>query len=100
MPRILLAEDNETNRDMLSRRLTRRGFGIKRYSGETLREPVAVIASPVAANVSPGAGPVAAIVSRKGPPFASPDGVIAESVRTCTLTAGRSMKDRFGGGFG
>jgi hypothetical protein len=27
-------------------------------------------------------------------------GVIAESARTCTLTAGRLMKDRFGGGFG
>lgn len=28
MARILLIEDNETNRDMLSRRLTRRGFDI------------------------------------------------------------------------
>ena len=27
-------------------------------------------------------------------------GVIAESARTCTLTTGRLMKDRFGGGFG
>ena len=26
MPKLLLVEDNETNRDMLSRRLTRRGF--------------------------------------------------------------------------
>lgn len=28
MPRVLLVEDNEMNRDMLSRRLTRRGFDI------------------------------------------------------------------------
>ncbi len=28
MPRILLVEDNELNRDMLSRRLTRRGYEI------------------------------------------------------------------------
>ncbi|MDH3732487.1 MAG: response regulator [Gemmatimonadota bacterium] len=28
MPRILLVEDNEMNRDMLSRRLTRRGFEV------------------------------------------------------------------------
>src|SRR5438105_11429827 len=28
MPRILLVEDNETNRDMLSRRLRRRGFDV------------------------------------------------------------------------
>ena len=28
MPRILLVEDNEMNRDMLSRRLTKRGFEI------------------------------------------------------------------------
>ena len=28
MPRILLVEDNEMNRDMLSRRLTRRGFDV------------------------------------------------------------------------
>lgn len=28
MPKILLVEDNEMNRDMLSRRLTRRGFEI------------------------------------------------------------------------
>ena len=28
MPRILLVEDNELNRDMLSRRLTRKGFEI------------------------------------------------------------------------
>ena len=35
------------------------------------REPVAVIVSPVAANVSRGIAPVAGIVSPKGPPFAS-----------------------------
>ena len=29
MPRILLVEDNEMNRDMLSRRLTRRGFEVE-----------------------------------------------------------------------
>ncbi len=29
MPRILLVEDNEMNRDMLSRRLTRRGFTVE-----------------------------------------------------------------------
>lgn len=28
MPKILLVEDNEMNRDMLSRRLTRRGFAV------------------------------------------------------------------------
>ncbi len=28
MPRILLVEDNEMNRDMLSRRLTKRGFDV------------------------------------------------------------------------
>ena len=28
MPKILLVEDNEMNRDMLSRRLTRRGFDV------------------------------------------------------------------------
>src|SRR5579863_7429452 len=28
MPRVLLVEDNEMNRDMLSRRLTRRGFEV------------------------------------------------------------------------
>ena len=28
MPRILLVEDNEMNRDMLSRRLTKRGFAV------------------------------------------------------------------------
>ena len=28
MPNILLVEDNEMNRDMLSRRLVRRGFGV------------------------------------------------------------------------
>ena len=28
MPRILMIEDNETNRDMLSRRLRRRGFDV------------------------------------------------------------------------
>lgn len=28
MPRILLVEDNEMNRDMLSRRLTRKGFDV------------------------------------------------------------------------
>lgn len=28
MPRILLVEDNELNRDMLSRRLTKRGFDV------------------------------------------------------------------------
>ena len=28
MPKILIVEDNEMNRDMLSRRLERRGFGI------------------------------------------------------------------------
>jgi hypothetical protein len=35
------------------------------------REPVAVIVSPVAANVSRGIAPVAAIVSPNRPPFAS-----------------------------
>ena len=29
MPRILLVEDNEMNRDMLSRRLVRRGFSVE-----------------------------------------------------------------------
>lgn len=29
MPKILLVEDNEMNRDMLSRRLTRRGFEVE-----------------------------------------------------------------------
>jgi len=29
MPRILLVEDNEMNRDMLSRRLARRGFAVE-----------------------------------------------------------------------
>jgi CheY-like chemotaxis protein len=29
MPRILLVEDNEMNRDMLSRRLTRRGYEVE-----------------------------------------------------------------------
>ena len=29
MPRILLVEDNEMNRDMLSRRLTRKGFEVE-----------------------------------------------------------------------
>ena len=33
MPRILLVEDNEMNRDMLSRRLTRKGFGLVCYDG-------------------------------------------------------------------
>ena len=28
MPKILLVEDNEMNRDMLSRRLTRKGFEV------------------------------------------------------------------------
>jgi CheY-like chemotaxis protein len=28
MPKILLVEDNELNRDMLSRRLTRKGYGV------------------------------------------------------------------------
>jgi two-component system cell cycle response regulator DivK len=28
MPNILIVEDNEMNRDMLSRRLTRRGYGV------------------------------------------------------------------------
>ena len=28
MPRILLVEDNEMNRDMLSRRLTRKGYEV------------------------------------------------------------------------
>jgi hypothetical protein len=37
----------------------------------TVREPFAIIASPVAKNASPGTAPVAAIVSPKGPPFAS-----------------------------
>jgi CheY-like chemotaxis protein len=29
MPRVLLVEDNELNRDMLSRRLTRRGYHVE-----------------------------------------------------------------------
>jgi hypothetical protein len=37
-----------------------------------VREPVVVIASPVAPNASRDTAPVAAIVSPKGPPFASP----------------------------
>ena len=36
-----------------------------------VREPVAVIASPVAPNASRGTAPVAAIVSPNRPPFAS-----------------------------
>jgi len=42
-----------------------------REPATAVREPFAVIVSPVAANVSRGTAPVAEIVSPKGPPFAS-----------------------------
>ena len=39
MPRILLVEDNEMNRDMLSRRLQRRGYDVDiAVDGLALRE--------------------------------------------------------------
>ena len=44
----------------------------EREPATAVREPVATIASPVAKNASPGVAPVAAIVSPKGPLFASP----------------------------
>ncbi len=43
MPRVLLVEDNEMNRDMLSRRLERRGFDV--LSVETALEGLAVARS-------------------------------------------------------
>ncbi|MGE0594337.1 MAG: response regulator [Vicinamibacterales bacterium] len=43
MPRVLLVEDNEMNRDMLSRRLGRRGFDV--LSVETAREGLAAARS-------------------------------------------------------
>ena len=59
MPRILLVEDNELNRDMLTRRLERRGFEV--LSAEDGAQGVALArsAAPAGAFVPPLPAPTA-----------------------------------------
>ena len=90
MPKILLVEDNEWNRDMLSRRLARCGFGVvsaadgRQGVDAALREPVDLILMDLSLPVMDGWD---ALKLLKSDPQTQPIPVIA-------LTAHALMSDR------